>query len=303
MKVLITGGYGNLGGWLLRHLSTTTDWEITVLSKKKSPTYSHFNHSFIACDIANESETKLKLANSSFHTVFHLASVNDSFTDGYDDLARKVNVGGTAHLLSAIRDKCKHFIYLSTFQVYGCYSGRITESFPTNSKNTYAKTHLDAESLVENAGIPYSIIRLTNSYGCPIDVNTSKWYLILNDLSRMAFKEKTIQLNGNGLIERDFIPMQLVCMLLYELAQQSGSNNIFNLGGETKSLEEVAKAVQLAYKTKFGFCIPIQAPKTTPREGNLIVDSSKLKKLIPYKVSNKMVMESLAIFELLEIKV
>lgn len=300
MNVLITGGYGNLGGWLLRHLSLSTDWKITVLSKNASPAYSKFNHTFIACDIANAADVQSKLDNSYFHTVFHLASVNDSFTEGYDNLARKVNIQGTAHILDAIGDNCKHFIYLSTFQVYGCYSGAISESFPTNPKNTYAQTHLDAEGLVEKFGIPYSIIRLTNSYGCPIDVNTSKWYLILNDLSRMAFKEKTIRLNGNGQIERDFIPMQLVCEIFRELAQLSGTNKTFNLGGQTTSLEQVAKAVQLAYKTKFGFCIPIQAPVTTPLDGNLKVDCNKLQSLIPYTIKDEMVSESLAIFQLLE---
>ena len=62
------------------------------------------------------------------------------------------NVLGTSNVLDSVRKHCKHFIFVSTA------SGN-TEPSP------YSETKREAERLVRESGIPYTIVRLTNVSG------------------------------------------------------------------------------------------------------------------------------------------
>ena len=71
-----------------------------------------------------------------------------------------------------------------------------------NPKNDYASTHLFAEYYVKQFGLThglqYTILRLTNSYGSPTFVDSNKWYLVLNDLTRSAYENGRIIIKSNG---------------------------------------------------------------------------------------------------------
>lgn len=43
---------------------------------------------------------------------------------------------------------------------------------------------------VLSKNITNKLIRLTNSYGAPKYKNSTKWYLVLNDLVKLAYEEK-----------------------------------------------------------------------------------------------------------------
>src|SRR5690606_3095721 len=123
-----------------------------------------------------------------------------------------VNALGTRNLLEALpAERVGHFVYISTFQVYGRYVGAIDESTPTEPVNDYGTTHLFAEQYVAQFGraqkLHWSTLRLTNSYGCPKDPDMSKWFLVLNDLARMAVEQGELVLKSNGEVPRDFIWM------------------------------------------------------------------------------------------------
>ena len=285
MRVLITGGLGNLGSWLTRHF-VGSEHEVTVLAKNKRPILEDLNFDYLACDISDLSEVKRTLEGKTFDVVIHAASVNDGFKENYFHDALIINTLGTRNLLEYFKDKgLKNFIYLSTFQVYGVYSGSITEETPTNPVNDYGNTHLFSEFYLKQFGkthqLPFSIIRLTNSYGCPTDYNSSKWYLILNDLSKTAFETKEIVMRSNGKPSRDFIWMGGVCQLFQQLAEAPAENETYNISGEqTFSMLDVANAVQEAYQEVYGEEITIKVNKEDTKEypQDLLVSSQKIRK-------------------------
>ncbi len=305
-SILITGGYGNLGSWLT-HFFCSQGYDVTLLTRKERKLEFEANFNTIICDISNAEDCKDKLQKH-YDVIIHTASMNDNFVDNYAFDALKVNALGTRNILDAVKEQPpSHFIYFSTFHVYGSYSGKLTEESALTPMNDYGTTHLFAEYYVKQFhkthNIPFSIIRLSNSYGCPKDYNSSKWYLILNDLSKMAFEKKKIVLKGNGKGSRDFIWMGDVCDVIHQLSDKKAPNTVFNLSsGVTYSLLDVANSVQVAFKEKYGELIPIEIntnDTSTPKNPVEII-SDKIKKIIPFEVKSHFKNEAIEIFNFLE---
>lgn len=306
-KILITGGLGNLGSWLTEHFSEN-GFEVWVLTKNFRKLASKAKFHLINCDIADYQDIKNHLKDLSFDYVIHAGSVNDGFVENYFKLAIEVNTLGTRNLLEYFKDKSlKNFIYFSTFQVYGKYEGSITENTETLPKNDYGATHLFAEYYIKqffySHKLPHTIIRLTNSYGCPKDQKSSKWYLVLNDFAKTAFEKKEIILKSNGLAPRDFIWMGDVCEVLMQLTKKQATNEVYNLSGEqTFTMLEIAAFVKQAYFEKYNIEIPISTNKNdqTTYSKDLFVHAEKLKQVVDYQHHINFKEEAIKIFEFLE---
>ncbi len=308
--LLITGGLGNLGSWLTDYFCHQTDYQVSVLASRERPILTDLNFDFISCDIADRRAVADSLGGRTFDYVVHTASVNEYFKDNFAEDALRVNALGTRNLLDHFKDQSelRQFLYFSTFQVYGQRSGLITEETPTEPKNDYGTTHLFAEYYVKqfhaNHGLPYTTFRLTNSYGCPKDTDSSKWYLVLNDLARMAATEQKIVLKSNGQAARDFIWMGDVCDIVHQtLELPEPLNDTFNISGEqTFSMLEVATFVQQAYQEIYGKRLAIQVNEndTSQYASDLQVSARKLRQKIPFTTQSRFVEEAKKIFTLVQ---
>jgi UDP-glucose 4-epimerase len=299
-RVLITGGFGNLGSWLSEYFYNKR-YSVFILSRSiKGSSYN-----IIKADITNIEKLRDELY-MDFDYVIHTASYNEFFHENYAKKALLVNALGTRNLIEVLKDRgIKRFIYLSTFHVYGESSGVIREDTPLNPKNDYASTHLFAEYYLKqfysNYNFPSVILRLTNSYGSPKSIDSSKWYLVLNDLAKSAFLDKKIILKSNGKAVRDFIYMGDVCKII-EKSFKFTPNSILNLSSNmTYSMLYLAKKVQLVYKQRYNKELEILINREDSSIGrDLSVDNSKLKSLIDIEFSNRFEDEISNIFDLLE---
>jgi len=306
-KILITGGLGNLGSWLTEYFAQN-GYEVYVLAKNFRQIVTKAKYHLMQCDISDYAEVKNKLSEYKFELVIHAGSANDGFVENYYQLALEVNTLGTRNLVEFFKDKSlKHFIYFSTFQVYGKYEGVITEQTPTEPINDYGATHLFAEYYVKQFHathkLPYTIVRLTNSYGCPKDYNSSKWYLVLNDLAKSAFEKKEIVLKSNGQAPRDFIWMGNVCHIIHQLIEKEASNNTYNIsGGQTYKMIDIANAVKAAYLEAFEVEIPVKVnlEDKTVYSDTLAVDSNHLKSFVDFRAEFRFKEEAIKIFAFLQ---
>lgn len=303
-KILITGGLGNLGSWLTMHFSK--EFDIYVLSKNAVESLD-VKYTLIQADITNIKELEEQLS-IDFDYCIHTASYNEFFHENYPENALLINSLGTRNLIEVLKNKnIKNFIYLSTFHVYGKSNGHITENTNLVPLNDYASTHLFAEYYIkqffQTDDFPFTIFRLTNSYGAPKYHNSSKWYLVLNDLVKGAYTNKEITLKGNGQATRDFIWMGDVCSIIEKsLTLNPNENNIFNLSSNTcKSMLELAKKVQNVYINRYKKNIDIILnEKDTTISLNLNVCNNKVKTLIDFTIRDEFENEINKIFDLLE---
>lgn len=306
-KVLITGGFGNLGSKVVQYLANQ-GYELFVLTRKQTKSFPNIKYSVIECDITDIDELQKKLS-VGFDYCVHLASFNEFFLENYPKKALEINTLGTRNLLEVLSSQnLKNFIYFSTFHIYGLNSGMIDENTLPNPKNDYASTHLFAEYYVKQFGfthnLKYTIFRLTNSYGAPTFRNSDKWYLVLNDLVKSAFIDKSIILKTNGEAKRDFICMDDVACVVDMVLKLEATNDIFNLSSnKSYTILELAKIVKQQYQNIYHKEIVIKTNREdTMKYDNMLVKNDKLKSIITFEVKDTIEDEVKKIFRLLEDK-
>jgi len=306
-KVLITGGFGNLGSKVVIYLANQ-GYDVYVLTRKQTECFINIKYSVIECDITNIDELQKKLS-IGFDYCVHLASFNEFFLENYPKKALKINTLGTRNLLEVLSSQnLKNFIYFSTFHIYGLNCGVIDENTIPNPKNDYASTHLFAEYYVKQFGfthkLKYTIFRLSNSYGVPTFFSTDKWYLVLNDLVKSAFMDKSIILKTNGEAKRDFISMDDVAYVVDKILNKEATNDIFNLSSnKSYTILELAKIVKQQYQNIYNKEIAIKINnEDIMKYDDVFVKNDKLKSIITFEAKDTIEDEVKKIFRLLEDK-
>ena len=256
MRILVTGGLGNLGLWLTKSL-LDVGHKVSVIGRHESVIIAHPNYEFLNADITCLDSLKAVIS-IHYDACIHAASYNEHFEDNYSKKSLLVNSLGTDYLCQALTTHgVGKLIYLSTFHVYGNSEGEISEDTSINPNNDYGLTHFFAEKYIEKhgktSGLQYVIFRLTNSYGCPEDVNTNKWYLVLNDICKQAVDSNVVSLTSNGKSLRDFIWMgDVVKIVMLSLSTSFKSKGIYNLSSsKTFSINEIAEYVKKVYFRMF----------------------------------------------------
>ncbi len=282
-KIAITGGAGNLGSWLTEHFANHC-YDVTVLASREREIITDAEYRFQFCDVTDLDQCKKIFTSNDFDYVIHTAGVDSINSTG----EKQIDAKGTENVFNAlIANPPKHVIHLSSFQVYGKYEGYISEESDMVPKNDYGKSHAIGEQMVTSIctanNIPFTIIRLTNSYGCPKDVNCSKWNLVVNDLTKVAYNQGEIKLLSNGLAPRDFIWMGTVCNVFESLLGMPATNDVYNLSGQsTLKMIDIAETVRRMYLKVYGKELPITTNKedSTVYSDDLMVSSEKLRKVV-----------------------
>ena len=304
-KVLITGGFGNLGSWLCNYFYNI-GFEVTVLSQRVRSIAGVNYHHVIQADIADYGALKSKIT-MSYDYCIHTASYNEHFHKNYHEKALFINALGTRNLVEVL--KCsglKKFIYFSTFHVYGKDYNVIDEGCAPSPHNDYATTHLFAEYYLKQFyntdQFPSIICRLTNSYGAPKSLDSSKWYLVLNDLVKSAYESHLIKISSNGEASRDFVWMGDVCQVVDKLLSSTVDTGIFNISsGQTCKVIELARVVQSVYQKRYKKKIDIVTNnKDINKYCEVEVKNDSLLEVIKHTFHNELEGEVVKIFNLLE---
>lgn len=263
MKVLITGGFGYIGGRLISYLNNRfPEIEVTVGEKVscKIPPWSK-KINYFSLELLSKKSVQECVDKTMPECVIHLAALNEIDCAKNPKLADKINRRGTEWLVnSAINNSVKKFIYFSTFHIYGkSTKGIITEKTEPKPISSYAITHFEAEKAVIEGGLKGMsplIFRLSNSYGYPMDRNINRWTLLVNDLCRQAVFTGKMVLTSSGKQRRDFLCIssivESVGYFLCDIPNQWG-DGLYNLGsGESISVCDMACKVRNVYRKKYG---------------------------------------------------
>ena len=226
MKIVITGASGYIGSRLCLFLSEKGH-DITAVCSSKIPQQKGWTEKvkqFIVGDIRDEviieNISKLKA-----DVIIHLVSLDHHDSEKKPSFVSEINVQPTWNLLDACTAKgLKKFIYFSTIHVYGKnQNGFVFENQAITPFNAYALTHALSEEICNYYNRKTETecinIRLSNSYGEPVFLDAKCWSLIINDLTRSAFENKKIILNGDGSPIRDFIHYSDICNAIDSLVK------------------------------------------------------------------------------------
>jgi UDP-glucose 4-epimerase len=255
-RILITGGFGFVGGRLARRLAQ--DHEVWVSSRKEPSDDMlrlHGNPRRIDHSILLDPETFPAFMD----TVIHLAALNELDSVKQPAAAIRVNVEETQTILTnSITKGVKQFIYFSTAHIYGSpLQGHITEETLPIPIHPYAITHRAAEDYVVAATrqkkIRGIVLRLSNSFGAPVSAHVNRWTLLTNDLCRQAVEQGKLTLKSSGCQFRDFICLSDVEEVIFKMVASKDylPHIIYNLGSGA-SIRVIDMALEIAVS-----CIPL----------------------------------------------
>lgn len=298
-RVLITGGFGFVGGRLTRKLAQEN--EVIVSTR------AIVNEAFLEAHgnpavIEHHKLLSPESFPSNIDTVIHLAALNEIDCLLFPSEAIRVNIDETRMILdNAINSTVKQFIYFSTAHVYGtALKGQVDELTLTTPVHPYAITHKAAEDYVLAAGITKKIhaqvIRLSNSFGAPVVPTVNRWTLLANDLCRQAVEKGRLDLLSNGCQYRDFICLSDVESVIAGIVGNELvklPNGIYNLGaGMPMQVITMARRIAACYEDLFNETIPVNLPaNAVPTEETPYVFCIGKLQEAGFKVHNEVDME------------
>lgn len=288
MKILITGGFGYLGGRLGMHLASSHQNHVYLGSRdqRQRPVWLQ-QGDVLKMDWSDDAS--LLKACENIDVIVHTAGLNAADCQRDPALALEVNGIATDRLVrAAARRDVATIIYLSTAHVYSSdLCGVITEESKICNLHPYATSHIAGENAViercNTAGLQSIIIRLANSFGAPTLLGANCWNLVVNDLSRQATSNMSLVIKGPSNTVRNFISMTNVCLAIEYLILYPGtlrSPLICNLGDSQKSIFDIASTIRTIFAKNTNIEIPIHE-LVAPKPSTTVLDfrSQVLEKL------------------------
>jgi UDP-glucose 4-epimerase len=256
-QVLITGGTGFVGGFLIREL-LRVQHDVTVLTRQNQVNLPDAVN-VTRGDISEPQTVARLLQDSEIDTVYHLAGL----TGIRDSLARpaayfRVNIGATSNILEAARSRYSQtggttkIVFASSRAVYSP-SGLepIAETHQASPTTPYGASKLSAENLIQfecaTGAIGATTLRLFNIAGAEPglpDQDSSRLVPRLLGAARGTFPP--IRIDNPG-YRRDFIHPTDVARAFAASADraEAGKSHTYNIGsGTATSLGEIIRIVE-----------------------------------------------------------
>jgi dTDP-glucose 4,6-dehydratase len=244
MKVLVTGGAGFIGSWLVR-LLLQQGFHVVNLDlltyagnlENLSDIAHHPAYQFVHGDIRDA-----KLVNKLMATVdgcIHAAAethVDRSIT--HPGVFVETNILGTQNLLDAAKTHAiEKFVLVSTDEVYGSLPlntpEQFTETSPLKPNSPYAASKAGADLLAssyfETYHLPVCITRCGNNYGPYQYPEKLIPFFILN-----ALEDKPLPVYGDGQNVRDWIFVADHAQAIIEVFKNGRSGETYNIGADNQ---------------------------------------------------------------------
>ncbi len=175
MKILITGSNGLLGQKLVAHISET-EHELIATSRgsNRLSQVDPSSYTYASMDISNREEVLSTIGRFKPDVVIHTAAMThvDQCEDNKED-CWKLNVESVGHIVDACKENKCRLVHVSTDFIFDGSRGPLTEEEPPAPVNYYGESKLEAERIVQQAGIPAAIARTVLVYGIAEDMSRS----------------------------------------------------------------------------------------------------------------------------------
>ncbi len=253
MKILVTGGAGNIGGSLSRKLVERSDCFIDIIdnlstgSENKLPDKKFKNWKFYNIDVNNYENIINGIGQRSYDFIFHYAAVVGVKRTLENPKLVLNDIEGIKNILEFSKQKkVKRVFFSSSSEVYGepVEIPQREATTPLNSKLPYAVVKNLAESYFrtyqKEDEINYTIFRLFNTFG-PLQSDD----FVITKFINQAIANKDLTVYGDGSQTRTFcyiddnIDCAVKCLL-----ENKYINDVINIGSdEEMSILSLAELV------------------------------------------------------------
>ncbi len=167
MKVLVTGGLGNVGRSCLAELRRqgheVTCFDVRTRPNERAAKKASALARVLWGDIRDQEDISTAVRTQDI--VVHLAFILPPASEKQPDLAREINVGGTRNVLQTMRESrpSAKMIFISSFSVFGdCQHKPPPRSVadPVQPMDNYNRHKVECETLIKESGLDWVILRL-----------------------------------------------------------------------------------------------------------------------------------------------
>lgn len=239
-KLLVTGGSGFIGSWLIRHLLAEHPQiqiiNLDLLTYAGNPdNLKDLEHDpryrFVQGDIQDEALVK-QLMQGVDACINVAAQTHVDRSISGPGVFITTNVVGTQVLLEAARNAgVSKFVQVSTDEVYGSIDGtaQFTEESPLEPSSPYSSSKAGADLIAlsywKTFGMPVCITRCTNNYGPNQYPEKLIPLFILN-----ASEDKSVPVYGDGLNVRDWIHVKDHAAAVAKVLFEGKAGEVYNIG-------------------------------------------------------------------------
>jgi len=271
MKILVTGGAGFIGKYLVNFLIKEGN-DVTIYDnfsnseKKQTKLIVDERVKIIEGNICKLKD--LMNAIEDHEIVIHLAakiSVNESIKNPSETF--QINIAGTKNVIVACeKNGIKKLIVASSAAVYGegIKNGKMNEESGKNPISPYGESKLKMEEELKNSilknNIKIIILRFFNIYG----IGQSPEYAgVITKFLRKIKNNESLNIFGDGMQTRDFISIQDVVNSINNAIKYNQSG-IFNIAsGEEITIKKLAQLMISLSKKK------LDVHYLSPKEGDV----------------------------------
>lgn len=289
MKVLVTGGTGFIGSFVVEELLNKNYEVVIIANGRQLPEYLRKNSEKIMYFQADFGDTDiLEKALPGCNAVIHLAwsTVPKPTKGGATAFEFSKNISSTVNLIEkCIEFNIDKFIFISSGgTVYGIPDEiPITELHALNPISNYGLGKLIAEKLIHlynySYNINYTVLRVSNAYGERQNIYKNQG--VIGIWLKSILQKNEIEIWGDGTVIRDYVYVTDVANAIVKALELVKGANIYNIGANKGySLKEITTEIKntldisfkIIYKPSRNFDVPVN-----------ILDISKAKNSIDYQ--------------------
>ena len=276
MKTLIIGGSGKIG----KFFSRSNKKYLLTYNKNKIPYGIKFN-------LCKDNISSI-IKKYNINTIVLLSAISDPDKRfKQKKISHLVNIKYTKNLISKIKNKKIHLIFISTEFVYSGLNGNYSENSTTKPINIYGKQKLTIENYIKKNIFSYTILRIAKTYGDDLQIRG-----LLTDFLNEILRGKRNFLSANDQIFNPLYVNDLKKIILFFLKKKIiGTFNV--CGPQSYSRYKIYNLVYKQLKKRFPD-LKLKIKKISindlkfleKRPKNLSLKSFKLNKLINFKINN-----------------
>lgn len=257
MDILVTGGAGFIGRWIVKKLISRKKDVVIIdnLSNGSLENIAEFKNSpylkdVIIEDIKNKKVIEDLFVDYNFETCIHLAAqINVQESLDYPERAFENNILGTFNILESCRNYGSKLILIGTCMVYDLVNSNqaISENHKVKPTSPYAGSKVAAEELAMSYyfsyNLPVIILRPFNTYGPYQKTNMEGG--VISIFIKNKIENTKLKVYGSGNQTRDFLYVEDCADFIIKASEcEKCIGEIINAGtGTDISINELAKLI------------------------------------------------------------
>lgn len=268
MKVLVTGGAGFIGSFIVEEI-IKMGWEPIVVDDLSTGNLSFVpkNTPFYNIDIRSQSLEQVFRMHNPQVVIHQAAQVSVEFSSRQPLTDCEINTLGTLNILKlCAKYKVSKFVYASSAAVYGIAKEvPVTEAHSVLPISFYGLSKYSAEQYIhlyqQLYGLNYTILRYSNVYGMRQNMHSEAG--VVSIFVNKAIKGQQLTVYGDGSQTRDFVFVRDIAKANIQAVTYLG-NETFNIStNKPVPLNELIAVLQQSLSR------PLEIIYTDPRAGDI----------------------------------